>query len=228
MREAELSVSPLADGCEEKFLLPEDMWFILVLADGENAATLPKYLLDMACVINVALQTGKKAKTRLQVKKKETEEENYNEALETQEGDNGVEVVETVVEAEKTQVKPLVYSQFKKLVHYACRDYQLDEILWKRVDKLEEFVSGCGEYTVENKQWQRMEKFVSVYLAMGGEAEEALDSVVAGHLIYGLASCVQNSKKPLEEKFTHTLENIFGEGHAPASVHAAREVGLGL
>jgi hypothetical protein len=74
--------------------------------------------------------------------------------------------------------------------------------------------------------WLRMEKYVSTYLAMGGDAEEALDCVVAQQLIYGMLPCIQTTKKPLEEKFTHTLENIFGEGQVPCSLKVVRESGL--
>ena len=101
----------------------------------------------------------------------------------------------------------------------------MDEVLWKRVDKLEEFADGQNEYRIENKMWLRMERYASTYLAMGGDAEEALDCVVAQQLIYGLLPILQ-AGKPMEEKFTHTLENIFGEGHVPCSLKAVRESGL--
>ena len=57
---------------------------------------------------------------------------------------------------------------------------------------------------------------------------KALDCVIAQHLIYSMVPCVANSKKELDEKFAHTVENIFGEGHVPYSVKAIRETGLGV
>jgi hypothetical protein len=68
-----------------------------------------------------------------------------------------------------------------------------------------------------------MERFVSTYLAAGGEAEEALDGVIAQYLLYGMLPSVATSKKPLEEKFSHTLENLFGEGHVPSLLKILKE-----
>lgn len=253
-------------GKAELYALSESLWFVVVLADGEKVTDIPKYILDMASVLELNLQQGKKVKTRPMVVKKPVKEEAPVEAevvledgeqeasektetaVKTEEPvtpsedaeavtaeetavsaeDGDVEVVEVVVEEEKTPVKLMIYSQFKKLVEYASRDHQLDEVLWKRIDKLEEYVAGCNEYHIENKLWQRMEKYVSVYLAAGGEAEEVLDCVVAQHLVYSMLPCVANSKKELDEKFAHTVENIFGEGHVPHSVKAIRETGLGV
>ncbi len=226
LKESEIAVKNKLNATTDTFPLSEDMWFVLILAEGEDLTTIPKYVKDIASVTELSLQPGEKAKTKLEVKKKVAED--GIEGSETNEESTGVEVVESVVEREKTTVKHLTYSQFKKLIQYACRDYQMEELLWKRVDKLEEFIANCNDYRIENKQWQRMESFVSVYLAMGGNAEEALDCVIAQQLIYGMIPCVENSKKPLEEKFTYTLENIFGEGHVPVTLKAIRETGLGV
>lgn len=262
-RDTQVPVKVKEMGKPELYTISESLWFIVVLEDGEKITDIPKYILDMASVLELNLQQGRKVKTRPMIVKKTVEETVEEPVLETTEevaneetkateevvneesqetevapvetaeetaaaAEEEVEVIEVVVEEEKTPVKLMIYSQFKKLVDYATRDYQLDEVLWKRVDKLEEFVDGCNEYHIENKLWQRMEKFVSVYLAAGGEAEEALDCVLAQHLIYSMLPCVANTKKELEEKFAHTLENIFGEGHVPYSVKAVRETGLGV
>ncbi len=288
LRETEITVA--GEESEKTYVIPENVWLLLSLAGNEKLAEVPKYVLDMASVLELPLQEGMQSKTKPVVvaETDETpEQETAAEAEETAETPvleempiaeaeeipvieqedipvieqedipvmereeipvlereeipvmeqeeiavmetetaktgAGMKVVEVEVETEKTPVKALVYTQFAKLVEYACRDYPLDEVLWKRVDKLEEFVDKCNAYRIENKQWQRMERFASVYLASGGEAEEALDSLISQHLIYGMLPCVGSSKKPLEEKFSHTLENLFGEGHVPQVLKALKE-----
>ena len=285
LRETQISVKTRANDFAETYELPESMWFVLALAEGERLIDIPKYLLDMASVVDLLLKEGEQPKTRMVMRKKalsiveeeipavETEEaeatpivaEEESTVTATPTAEEGeeapvaleeeapveefpveeppieeypveedetpteeMEYVEEVIETEKTLVEPLAYSQFKKLAEYAGRDYQLDELLWKRIDKLEAFVNSCNEYRIENKQWQRMEKFAAVYLAAGGEAEEALDCVLSQQLIYGMLPCIVNSKKPLEDKFADTVENIFGEGHVPCSVKAVKETGLGI
>jgi len=93
---------------------------------------------------------------------------------------------------------------------------------------LKEYVNGYCAYTVENKQWQRMEKFVATYMAMGGNAENALDNVLAQLLINGVISALVESNKKLDEKFSHTLENIFGTGSVSVCLKALRDSGKNI
>lgn len=131
------------------------------------------------------------------------------------------------VEEEKTPVKLLTYYQFTKLVERAHRDVLLDETLWKRLDKLEDFIVGIdATYHINNKMWQRIEKYVSSFLSAGGSHEEALDNVVAHHVINTMIPSVATKKAKDSEKFSHTVENIFGEGHAPHSIKAIKSTGM--
>lgn len=47
----------------------------------------------------------------------------------------------------------------------------LSEEKWKKVDKLEDYVTGVteGKFRIGNKAWRNMEKFVGAFLACGGE-----------------------------------------------------------
>ena len=273
---------------EQTHEISENVWLVVTLAEDEKISDVPKYLLDMACVVELSLRVGEEPRKRMIVQTAETEnketpevemetveieeevevEVEVDEPVDTQETDSEddswfgmgnaqptakktvkkvkqivkktvqrpkqtetpkeLRVVETVVDREKTSVKKLTFWQFNQLIKNAYRDYQMDEVLWKRVDKLEEFVDTCGEYQIENKMWQRMEKYVSVFLAGGGLEEEALDGVVACQLIPGMLGCLASANKPLEEKFSHTIENIFGEGHAPSALKAVKSSGLNI
>lgn len=208
-REANVSVKTKSDTARV-YEIPAGMWFIVALKDGEKITDIPKYILDMASVVELTLKPGLGAKlVDLSAHKADDENDGAEEPL--------------YIEHEKTAVKRLIYPQFKKLVENACRETQLDELLWKRVDKIEEYVNGFGEYRIENKLWQRMERFVSVALTLGCEAEETLDCMTAQHLVYGMLPTLKASKKDLEEKFSHTVENICGEGHVPHTVKAIKE-----
>lgn len=226
-RKAQLFIRKEEDGKEDAYNVPEGTWIILSLAQGQKLLDMPKFVLDLASVVTLKLQSGKKAKTSISLKKKTVKVQEEGETTEEVK-EEGIELAETVVEEAKTQVKQLLYSQFDKLVNHACRDYQLDETLWKRVDRLEEYVDGYSAYSIENKQWQRMEKFVSSYLALGGNAENALDNVLAQQLICGCVSTLSESNKKLDEKFSHTLENIFGSGSVMASLKALRDTGKSI
>ena len=113
------------------------------------------------------------------------------------------------------------------MIELALRDNLLEENLWKRVDKLEDSVSSVdSSYHITSKHWQRIEKYVCVYLSAGGEPEEALDSVVASHVVNTMVGCMAKAKVKDGEKFINTIENIFGEGHAPHTVKKVKATGL--
>ena len=105
-------------------------------------------------------------------------------------------------------------AQFLSFGDKAKNNYELDEAKWKRVDKLEEYVRARTPYKISNKLWQKMEKYASVFLALGGEADEALDSVVAVKMLTTVLSLVKNNRKDGDERFFHVLENILGEEKA--------------
>ncbi|MBQ3505668.1 MAG: glycoside hydrolase family 3 C-terminal domain-containing protein [Clostridia bacterium] len=212
-RETEVFIKGAANG---SCVLPENVWFIVTLADGEKFTDIPKYILDMASLVDLSLKSGD-ARTRLVAEK--TGEEESGE----------MRIVEQEIERERTSFQSLAYSQFAKLSRNALRDYQIDEVLWKRVDKTEEYVqNACGDYRIENKQWHRLEKYVATYLAAGGEEEEALDCAMAQRLIPAMAVSLATAKKAPEEKFAHTLENVFGEGHVNRSVKVVKSTDLNV
>ncbi len=222
------------------YTVAENVWFVVALDKEDKVTDIPKYLLDMACVLELLLKEG--AITTRLVVENASENEAIEEAANAEDAATGtvdteeeqpkqpkdIKVVETEIEQEKTPITQVYYSQFSGMCKNAFREKQIDEILWKRVDKLEEYANACNEYRIENKMWQRMEKYVSALLSAGSVEEEALDCVVAHHLVYGILATLKESKKPLEEKFSHTLENIFGEGNVPQSLKAVRTEGLEL
>ncbi|MBO5926265.1 MAG: hypothetical protein J6Q38_01730, partial [Clostridia bacterium] len=131
------------------------------------------------------------------------------------------EVAITLDDKEKTPVNLLTYYQFSKILEIASRDYQLDESLWKHLDKLEDYVRSVdASYRIHSKLWNRIEKYVAIYLNCGGDPHEALDSVLANHIIGEMLHSVANVK--LNEKFSNTLENIFGEGQVPHSIKVVK------
>ena len=113
------------------------------------------------------------------------------------------------------------------MLELALRDNMLDENLWKRIDKLETIVNEMdASYRMTSKMWQRLEKYTSVYLRAGGEPEETLDSVVANHVINTMVTSVAEGKNKTGERFVNTIENVFGEGHAPNTVKRVKSTGL--
>ena len=219
--------------------------------DEERLTDVPKYILESAGSLDIVLREIESVKKPNRVAEylNEKLEENV-EGVEIEEDVVGAEfsvnVDEEIVEEEATEeivseevaveeateeietnttVKEISYYQLTKMIEIACRNNQLDETLWKRLDKLEEAVQKVdATFRISNKLWQRVEKFVAIYLTAGGEQEETLDSVVANHVINTMIISLLKGKN--NEKFAHTVENIFGEGHVPHTVKAIKSTGL--
>ena len=120
----------------------------------------------------------------------------------------------TEIEPQETELpdrQPISAKQFMDMVGKARANYELSEKYWKRVDKLEEYVQARAHYRISNKLWQKMESYASVFLALNGEPEQALDSVVASKMLLTVLTLIRNHRKEEDELFTHVIENIFGD-----------------
>lgn len=139
----------------------------------------------------------------------------------------------SVVIPKITEAKNAVESDVAKPDYYrlcaACqraeRDYELEEQQWKKVDALERFASARIPFTIGNKIWVQMEKYLAVQLSCGAEPPAALDSAVSAKLIPYLTPALAGKSLPDDVDFVQTLENIFGEddvAHIKAAVKAAK------
>ena len=236
--------------------MPNNVWFVLTLKDEEKLVDIPKYILDDTCHIEVKVRLeeeiiieekpkrkGRKSKTQeteeVQTAQEQMAQECSNveqsiEEIEQQENIEGeievLEETETELENEIVIEEELVSAvgiqQFEMMVQNAEKNYQLDENMWKRLDRLEENVNKANSsYRISSKQWQKTEKYASVYLSAGGEMEETLDSVVANQIISGMSLSIIEGQNNTEEKFVSVVESIFGEGHAPRTIRKVKKSG---
>ncbi len=110
---------------------------------------------------------------------------------------------------DKSSVQPLGFYQFSNLCDLVRGKFPLDERLWKRVDRLEQAVAAQAALRVGNRVWIRMERFVSVCLACGGEDTEALDRALASQMLPGLFASSAVRERGTDEVLA-ALEEIFG------------------
>ena len=107
--------------------------------------------------------------------------------------------------------------QFETLVEKARNAYTVSEDLWKKVDKLDaEFTKRIG-FNIRNKAWTSLEKETSVYLAVGGEQNEAVDFAVAAKLILPAARSFRANPQPDSVTLTAILEDVFGDENVAES-----------
>ena len=88
--------------------------------------------------------------------------------------------------------------------------YCIKEENWKKVDKLEDYLSGASEFKIGNKTWLCLEKFASVFMASGGEENEALDEAICAKLIVPAIAAYKESADKFDKPLGETLDAIFG------------------
>ena len=94
--------------------------------------------------------------------------------------------------------------------------YNVQEENWKKVDKLEDYLSRSAEFRIGNKTWLCLEKFASVFMAAGGEEAEALDEAISAKLIVPAIAAYKESADKFDKPLGETIEAIFGADNVNA------------
>ena len=121
-------------------------------------------------------------------------------------------------------VKPINSHQLEALQYRSKKSANIDESIWKTVDSLEAFVNERTSYHIGNKIFLQLESYLSVYLACGGEIEEALDGALASRLLPAIFAILKNNVDINELDLPHTLESIFGEENVSRSCRMVKSL----
>lgn len=133
--------------------------------------------------------------------------------VEAEEKDVGEAVVPT---------KAMGYNQFVTMAAVAKEKICADEESWKRVDSIEK---AFAEYSfkADNKEWQIMETFSSVFLSAGGEENQMTDYLISERIIpsvFGYAEDLQSNGKSLKD----VIETACGEDYSTKIEYALKEL----
>ena len=127
----------------------------------------------------------------------------------------------------KTAVKPITCHQMDALVFRARKAADIDENVWKGVDTLEAFVSEKTPFSIGNKLFLQMERFLSVYTSCESDVSEAMDCAVAGKLIPGVLNILKGNEGMAETDLAQVVESIFGEEYSTVSCAVIKNKVLG-
>jgi hypothetical protein len=160
------------------FVLPENLWIAVELADGESLLNVSETALKSLTLLN------------LDYSKCEASEE-------------------------RSAYKPVGYYQIDYFVQQCRNKFQLKEELWKKVDALEAYTNGQSAYSIGNKQWLQMEKYLSVLSLFEKEDYVALDIALSVNLLPEIMAALNGKIKAGEKTLTEELEQLFGEDKIP-------------
>ena len=105
----------------------------------------------------------------------------------------------------------------------ALDKYYLTEAEWRCIDRLENCLEKLGLRS-DNVRTRRMERFISVYMACGGSAEDAADSALVSLVLPRLV--LTDRQTLAEAHLPETLNSAFGQDAIPQSRGFLRRAGL--
>ena len=107
--------------------------------------------------------------------------------------------------------------QLEYIVEKSKGKTDIPEELWKKIDKLEKYVSEYSDYKIGNKLWLGFEKHTALLTACGEELAEAADFAIAVRLLPSMSSILRNKLAAEDKTLVDTLEFIFGSENISAS-----------
>lgn len=112
-------------------------------------------------------------------------------------------------------------------VSAAEQDYALSEECWKIIDLLEEQIKEtCGTHFA-NRTLRAFERYTSVYLALGGKMQDALDNGLAAVIVPAYAKQLRAlNQREDGEKLSSMLERTVGRDRLPMTVEVLTSMEL--
>lgn len=163
------------------YYIPQNLWFVLNLAENEKPDSLPDFISELATV-NVFPFTDCAQSDRY------------------------------------PNIKKFSYHQLELLVERIGSKFFIKEEDWKKVDKLEDYLSRGSDFEISNKTWLGLEKYASVLLASDAEAVDALDEALSAKLMIPAICAFKTSPNRFDKPMIESLEAIFGEGNTNACI----------
>ena len=93
----------------------------------------------------------------------------------------------------------------------------MDEKYWKNIDRIDEYANRFTQFKIGNRQWLGLERFVYVYVACGGDINDAIGEAVAAKLTASLLTALKGKSDVNEAEFTETVEYAIGEDYSESA-----------
>jgi hypothetical protein len=113
-------------------------------------------------------------------------------------------------------IRKFTYYQMEYLCEKLASKFEVSELTWKKVDRLESFVASHAPYQINNKLWLCLEKYVAVMSVCGAEENRAIDEAVAAKLLPSVITLLDGKLGRNDTTLTEALENAFGEDNIAA------------
>lgn len=129
---------------------------------------------------------------------------------------NRFEFTDCQENAQHTHVRKFSYYQLEHLVERAISKVSVPEELWKKIDRIEEYVRKRSPFVLGNKGWLCLEKYAYTYISCGGDTNDAVDRAAAAKLMAPAVALLRGKIAEEERGLGETVEMILGEERADA------------
>ena len=114
-------------------------------------------------------------------------------------------------EAHPVHVPSFSYHQLMFLTERAINKGFIDEAQFRKLDRLEKYVSKYTPFAIPNKAWLCMETYAYVYQACNGQTPAALDQAVCAKLMPLVIAAVQPHLTAEDPTLEESVVTILGE-----------------
>ncbi len=124
-----------------------------------------------------------------------------------------------------SEFRPFSYGQMLYLVEHVRQAFAPEEDVWRRIDRLEEFVGRHADFRIGNKLWIGMETYMAVLVSCGVEGPQALDETLAVKLLPAVIPALTGKIARDEQGLGETLDICLGEDAAILCRRTVKESG---
>lgn len=102
--------------------------------------------------------------------------------------------------------------------------YFLEELEWKKIDKIEQYLIKNSSFKLDNRLFRQLERYTSTYLMFGGEKYEAMDTVLYTKLLPVISLIAFRESQDKDETLFQLFERVFGLEYLAISKMYLKEI----
>ena len=114
-------------------------------------------------------------------------------------------------QGQQTFVRKFSYHQLEFLAEKAVATQNIPEEQWRKLDRLEKFISSHTPFAIHNKTWLYLETYAYVSLACQGELTRAFDRAVCAKLMSQVIGAIQGKLTEEDRSLEENVDQLLGE-----------------
>ena len=154
------------------YYVPQNLWFVLNLADVEAIDTMPKAISEIASVTDLSF-------------------------------------VRCEIAENTTPTHRFYYYQMEYIVDRIVDKCAVGEATWKKLDSFVAELNKATEYSITNKQWVGLERFIAAFASAGEEIEGGFKHAIASRILPDVLALM--SKDEISFDLVGALNGAFDE-----------------